>query len=65
MRQTETTEVEQVHTDIAKRLLRELFTVCENTEDECSESDDPFKRGRLFEAKRIRKGIGTWYQDNF
>lgn len=48
-----------------KQILHELFSVCEDTEDECAESDDPFKRGRAFEAKRIRRGIGTWYQDNF
>lgn len=61
-------EVERLRDDAAyddRRLLRELFSVCEATEDECSESDDPFKRGRVFEAKRIRRGLGTWYQDNF
>lgn len=47
------------------RLLREMFALCEATEDECADTDDSFKRGRAFEAKRIRRGIGTWYQDTF
>lgn len=46
-------------------LLRETFALCEATEDECANADDAFKRGRAFEAKRIRRGIGTWYQDTF
>ncbi|MBP9032604.1 MAG: DUF551 domain-containing protein [Pseudomonadales bacterium] len=44
-------------------LLRETFALCEATEDECGDADDAFRRGRAFEAKRIRRGIGTWYQD--
>lgn len=48
-----------------KLLLRQVFSVCEATEDECHGSDNDFKRGRAFEAKRIRNGIGNWYQDAF
>ena len=46
-------------------LLREMFALCEATEEECADIDDHFKRGRAFEAKRIRRAIGTWYQDTF
>lgn len=63
MARTRTLLREQTTDD--KRLLRELFAVCEATEDECADADDNFKRGRAFEAKRIRRGVGTWYQDEF
>lgn len=46
-----------------RRLLRELFSVCEETEEIEAKTD--FERGRLFEAKRIGRAIGTWYQDEF
>lgn len=51
--------------DDVDRLLHELFAVCEATEDECAGSDNNFNRGRAFEAKRIRRGVGTWFQDTF
>lgn len=63
MARTRTLLSERVPDD--KRLLREVFAVCEASEDECHDSDDAFKRGRAFEAKRIRRSIGTWYQDTF
>ena len=44
-------------------LLREIFMLCEATEE--LESTNDFMRGRIFEAKCIRRGIGTWYQDTF
>lgn len=44
-------------------LLRKIFALCEATENECADSDDNFKRGRAFEAKHLRRAIGTWYQD--
>jgi len=46
-------------------LLREIFALCEATENECADSDDNFKRGRAFEAKKLRNSIGTWYQDEY
>jgi len=46
-----------------RRLLREIFMLCEATEE--LESTNDFMRGRIFEAKCIRRGIGTWYQDTF
>lgn len=46
-----------------RRLLRELFSVCEETEE--LEAKNDFERGRVFEAKGIRRAIGTWYQDEF
>jgi hypothetical protein len=47
----------------ADRLLYEVFSVCEATEDECHGSSEEFKRGRAYEAKRIRRSVGTWFQD--
>ena len=46
-----------------RRLLREIFMLCEATEE--IEATNDFMRGRVFEAKGIRRGIGTWYQDTF
>ena len=46
-----------------RRLLREIFMLCEATEE--LEPTNDFMRGRVFEAKGIRRGIGTWYQDTF
>lgn len=46
-----------------KRLLREIFMLCEATEE--LEPTNDFMRGRIFEAKGIRRGIGNWYQDTF
>jgi len=51
--------------DADKLLLREMFALCEDTEEKCAGSDDAFKRGRAFEAKGIRRAIGTWYQATF
>jgi len=46
-----------------RRLLREIFMLCEATEE--IEATNDFMRGRVFEAKGIRRGIGTWYLDTF
>ena len=46
-----------------KLLLRQVFEVCEATEE--SEPKNDFERGRAFEAKHIRKAIGSWFQDYF
>lgn len=46
-----------------KLLLRQVFEVCEATEE--SEPENDFERGRAFEAKHIRKAIGSWFQDYF
>ena len=46
-----------------RRLLREVLMLCEATEE--LEPTNEFMRGRIFEAKGIRRGIGTWYQDTF
>ena len=46
-----------------RRLLREIFMLCEATEE--LEPTNDFMRGRIFEAKGIRRGIGNWYQDTF
>lgn len=59
--------------DTGPRVLREVFALCEATEhalhDECNahsvQDSTLFSRGRLFEAKSIRKAIGTWFQDEF
>jgi hypothetical protein len=51
------------------RLLREVFTLCEATEDlperKVIDRQSDFERGRRFEAKQIRKAIGIWFQDTF
>lgn len=44
-------------------LLHAVFQVCEATEE--IESKNDFERGRVFEAKHIRNGIGNWFQDTF
>lgn len=46
-----------------RRLLREIFMLCESTEE--IEAANDFTRGRIFEAKGIRRAIGVWYQDTF
>lgn len=45
------------------QLLRAVFEVCEATEN--IEPKNDFERGRVFEAKHIRRGVGTWFQDTF
>ena len=52
------------------RLLREVFGLCEATEDAPeqepkNEHQRGFEAGRRFEAKQIRRAIGTWFQDTF
>jgi hypothetical protein len=54
----------------ADRLLHEVFALCEATEDAPqhepkNEHQRGFDLGRRFEAKQIRKAIGTWFQDTF
>lgn len=49
--------------DDLKLLLRQMFEVCEATEE--IEPKNDFERGRAFEAKSIRRSIGTWFQDYF
>ena len=51
------------HDSDDRRLLREIFMLCEATEE--IEATNDFMRGRIFEAKGIRRGIGTWYLDTF
>jgi hypothetical protein len=51
--------------DVGARVLREVFALCEDTQDKCSEDANDFTRGRRFEAKGIARAIGTWYQDEF
>lgn len=55
--------------DNGPRVLREVFALCEATEDapEPKPVGDtvPFMRGRKYEAKAIRKAIGAWFQDEF
>ncbi len=51
--------------DDGKRVLREVFTLCEDTEAKCSEETGDFSRGRSFEAKGIARAIGAWYQEEF
>lgn len=59
--------------DTGPQVLRQVFALCEATEEalheSCSqhsrEDSTQFNRGRLFEAKGIRKAIGTWFQDEF
>lgn len=48
-----------------RRVIYELTAVCEDTEEACSRSDCPsdFERGRIFEAKRIRRGMGAWFHE--
>ena len=43
-------------------LLHAIFDMCENTEEN-TKPDTDFDKGRIFEAKHIRKAIGTLYQD--
>lgn len=45
----------------ARELLHEVFALCEATED--IKPERAFDDGRRFEAKSIRRAIGTWFQD--
>lgn len=59
---------EAAHTptdDADRQVLRALIEVCEDTEDKYHGSANDFERGRAFEAKHIRRGVSTWYQDTF
>jgi hypothetical protein len=52
------------------QLLRQVFALCEDTEDAPereakNEHQRGFEAGRRFEAKQIRRAIGTWFQDTF
>lgn len=52
----------------AREVSRQVFAVCEETEDltdaeSASEKSRDFLRGRRFEAKQIRRAIGTWLTD--
>ncbi|WP_051165254.1 hypothetical protein [Methyloversatilis universalis] len=51
--------------DDGKRVLREVFALCEDTEAKCSDEPGDFARGRRFEAKGIARAIGAWYQEEF
>lgn len=51
--------------DDGKRVLREVFALCEDTETKCSDETGDFARGRRFEAKGIARAIGAWYQEEF
>lgn len=51
--------------DDGKRVLREVFALCEDTEAKCYEDPSDFNRGRSFEAKGIARAIGAWYQEEF
>lgn len=51
--------------DDGKRVLREVFALCEDTEAKCYEDPSDFSRGRRFEAKGIARAIGAWYQEEF
>lgn len=62
--------VAQLRDNSDKLALRAVFELCEATEDmPDSPADDyglqRFRAGQRFEAKRLRRGIGTWYQDTF
>jgi transcription elongation factor Elf1 len=52
-------------TDDASWVIRNLFDVCEDTENKLAEPKNDFERGRAFEAKHIRRGMGNWFQDEF
>lgn len=51
--------------DVGARVLREVFALCEDTQDKCSDEPGDFARGRRFEAKGIARAIGAWYQEEF
>jgi hypothetical protein len=56
--------------DTGPLVLREVFALCEATEEQTVTpkplgESGAFFRGRKFEAKSIRKAIGTWFQDEF
>lgn len=46
-----------------REVLRNVFALCEDTEDFETNTPNDFLRGRKFEAKRIRNAIGTWFAD--
>ena len=51
-----------------REVLAQVFSLCEDTENMVihysgSSASEGFVRGRKFEAKGIRKAIGTWFQD--
>lgn len=53
-----------------QQVLQMIFALCENTEEKMPPPDAfgdvaSFERGRAFEAKSIRKAMGTWFQDEF
>ncbi len=45
----------------ARELLQQVFSLCEETEN--LKPERAFDDGRRFEAKGIRRAIGTWFQD--
>lgn len=51
--------------DDGKRVLREVFALCEDTEAKAYEEPGDFARGRRFKAKGIARAIGAWYQEEF
>lgn len=55
-------EIEVARKD-ADKVLHAVFEVCESNEELKPTND--FYRGRVFEAKRIRNGVGNWFQDEF
>lgn len=63
-------EERRLKPDDVDRLLREVFAVCEATEDAPgveprNEHQRGFDKGRRFEAKQIRRAIGNWFQSEF
>lgn len=52
--------------DRGARVLREVYSLCEDTQDKCAIPDaNDFNRGRAFEAKGIARAMGAWYQAEF
>lgn len=46
-----------------REVLRNVFALCEETEDLETNTPNDYLRGRKFEAKAIRNAIGTWFTD--
>lgn len=46
-----------------RKVLRNVFALCEETEDLETNTPNDFMRGRKFEAKAIRNAIGAWFSD--
>lgn len=46
-----------------KEVLRNVFALCEGTEDLDTNTPNDFLSGRKFEAKAIRNAIGVWFTD--